>query len=58
MPGLDDALAVITGLDPVIHEASRDCSALRKPEIAERPHGLPGQVYDRAALRADPVARQ
>jgi hypothetical protein len=44
MPGLDDALAVITGLDPVIHEASRDCSALRKPEIAERPHGLPGQA--------------
>jgi hypothetical protein len=56
MTGLDDALGVITGhspfeerrpkdaYDPVIHEASPDCSALRKPAITERPHGLPGQA--------------
>jgi hypothetical protein len=56
MPGLDPTLCVITGhsrskngvlkgaYDPVIHEASPDCSALRKPEIVEQPHGLPGQA--------------
>jgi hypothetical protein len=30
--------------DPVIHDASPDCSAFRKPAIVERPHGSPGQA--------------
>jgi hypothetical protein len=51
------------GLDPRIHDASPIMRALRKSDVAERHHGLPGLqarrrrgACHRAALRADPLA--
>jgi len=46
------------GEGPGIHDEVPRRKGLRKATIAERHHGLPGQVYTRVGQRPDPVARQ